>query len=260
MPHLLSVWPNIARRVRDAEKTLVLFDFDGTLAPIAERPELAALSLRTRGLLTNLSQREEYIAGVISGRGLEDVTSRVDVAGMIFAGNHGFEMSGPGVSFVHPAAGQMRETQERALRDLKEALSGLPGVIIEDKGLTLSVHYRLTPEDLMAEVQRRFNDSVMPHVLSGRLRTTAGKMVLEVRPNLDWDKGKAVAMLQEMCPEAALTMFFGDDVTDEDGFVVVQEGNGIAVFVGAARLPTRALHRVDSPAEVTEALGLLVQL
>ncbi len=259
MPHLLSVWPSVARRVHDAEKVLVLFDFDGTLAPIVERPELAAILPNTKNHLTGLSQRGKYISGVISGRRLGDVTGRVGVSGLIYAGNHGFEMSGPGVSFIHPAAEQVRETLMGALEGLRRALSGLPGVIIEDKGLTLSVHYRLTPENMVADVQRGFTDTLEPYLASGQLRTTTGKMVLEVRPNLDWGKGKAIAKLQEMFPEAALTMFFGDDVTDEDGFDVVQSGNGIAVFVGSARQSTRALHRVDSPAEVTEALALLDQ-
>jgi trehalose 6-phosphate phosphatase len=74
-----------------------------------------------------------------------------------------------------------------------------------------------------------------------------------------WDKGKAIARLRETFPQATLTMFFGDDLTDEDGFNVVQEAGGIAVFVGPARQPTRALYRVDSPQEVAQTLLLMYQ-
>ena len=260
MPHLLSVWPSVARRIRNAGTAMLLFDFDGTLAPIVDRPELAVLSPETRQHLASLAMRENLITGIISGRSIADVSARVDLPGLIYAGNHGFEIAGRGISFSHPQAQQVRETLAGVCEELGKAVSAIPGTIVEDKGLTLSVHYRLVSESGQATVRRRFGDVLIPHTTSGQLRTTAGKMVLEVRPNLDWGKGNAIAELQRMFPDAALTMFFGDDVTDEDGFATVQESNGVAVFVGAARQPTVALHRVDSPAEVSQVLGLLEQI
>ena len=281
MPHLLSVWPSVARRIRDAGTALLLFDFDGTLVPIVDRPELAVLAPETRQRLANLAERENFITGIISGRSLPDVSTKVDAPGLVYVGNHGLEMAGCGISFSHPQARQVRETLARVCDKLGEALSVLPGTIIEDKGLTLSVHYRLVSESEQATVRQRFDDVLLPYTKSGQLRTTAGKMVLEVRPNVDWGKGKAITELQRMFPDAGLklrtsphtsvpvgrrvegpplTLFFGDDVTDEDGFAAVQETDGVAVFVGAARQPTSALHRVDSPAEVSHALELLEQL
>ncbi len=260
MPHLLSVWPSVARRIRDAGTVMLLFDFDGTLVPIVDRPELAVLAPETRQRLANLAGRGNFITGIISGRSLPDVSAKVDVPGLLYAGNHGFEMAGRGISFSHPQARQVRETLAGVCDKLGGALSALPGAIIEDKGLTLSVHYRLVSEPEQATVRQRFDDVLLPYTKSGQLRTTAGKMVLEVRPNVDWGKGKAITELQGMFPDAGLTLFFGDDVTDEDGFAAVQEANGVAVFVGAARQPTGALHRVDSPAEVSQALELLEQL
>ena len=75
-----------------------------------------------------------------------------------------------------------------------------------------------------------------------------------------WDKGKAIEKLMEIYLDADLTVFFGDDLTDEAGFGVVQDAGGLGVFVGEARQPTRALYRVDSPAEVRETLRLLYKL
>ena len=260
MPHLLSVWPSVARRIRDAGTALLLFDFDGTLVPIVGRPEFAALAPETRQSLANLAGRENFITGIISGRSLADVSMKVDVPGLVYAGNHGLEIAGRGISFSHPQARQVRETLARVCDKLGEALSVFPGAIIEDKGLTLSVHYRLVSESEQATVRQRFDDSLLPYTKSGQLRTTAGKMVFEVRPNVDWGKGEAIIELKHIFPDAGLTVFFGDDVTDEDGFAAVQERNGIAVFVGAAREPTGALHRVDSPAEVSRVLELLEQV
>ena len=81
-----------------------------------------------------------------------------------------------------------------------------------------------------------------------------------MRPDIPWDKGKAIAYLQGTYPSASLTFYFGDDLTDEDGFEVVQSIGGIAVFVGQARQPTRAIHRLDSPQEVMETLQLIDQI
>ena len=260
MPHLLHVWSNVSQRLLRASQVLLLFDYDGTLTPLAPDPEQADLPPQVRDHLTALVSGDRYIAGVISGRSLKDVAARVGIPGMIYAGNHGLEIQGPGLDFVHREAMEQTGTQAQVGGELQRALAGIPGVIVEPKGLTLSVHYRSTPVDQVKAVEEAFARVTAPYVDSGAVRITYGKKVLEVRPNLPWDKGKAIALLQETYPQASLTCFFGDDRTDEDGFKVVQESGGIAVLVGPARQPTVALHRVDSPGEVDQVLGLLAQL
>jgi trehalose-phosphatase len=239
---------------------LLLCDYDGTLTPIADRPDLAVLAPETQEVLVSLSRREKYLLGIISGRSLADVCARVDIPGLIYAGNHGLEMRGPGLEFVHPEAERLRETQRHVCQRLREELADLPGVIVEDKGLTLSVHYRLAPDVVAGDVQGRLSAAISAHLDSGELKISRGKKVLEVRLNLPWDKGKAIARLQDAYPQASPTVFFGDDLTDEDGFTVVQEGGGMAVFVGPAGQPTKALYRLDSPQEVAQTLRLLVRL
>lgn len=238
----------------------MVFDYDGTLTPIVGHPDLAILAPETKNTLVSLSQREKYLIGIVSGRSLADVTARVDVPGLIYAGNHGLEITGPGLRFVHPKAMELVETQRELYRRLRANLMDFSGVVIEDKGLTLSVHYRMAPYNLIGEVDARFNEVVAPFLQSGAVKITRGKMVLEVRPDLPWDKGKAIAKLQAVYSQAALTLFFGDDLTDEDGFTAVQDGGGIGVFVGLEREPTKALFRVDSPQEVVETLRLLGQI
>ena len=223
-------------------------------------PEQANLPPQVREHLTALVSGGKYIAGVISGRSLEDVAAKVDIPGMIYAGNHGLEIQGPGLDFVHQGAVEQAGTQVQVTGELERELAGVPGVIVEPKGLSLSVHYRSTPAGQVKAVEETFARVVAPYVASGTARITYGKKVLEVRPNLAWDKGKAIAMLQETYPQVSLTCFFGDDQTDEDGFGVVQESGGIAVLVGPARQPTTAWHRVDSPGEVAQVLDLLTQI
>ncbi|MCH8832110.1 MAG: trehalose-phosphatase, partial [Chloroflexi bacterium] len=167
--------------------------------------------------------------------------------------------AGPDLDFVHPEAKSLGETRGLLLHDLQEDLSLLPGVFVEDKGMTLSVHYRLAADELAGEIESRFNTAVSPYLKPGGWKTSVGKKVFEVRPDVPWDKGKAIAYLQDAYPRASLTFYFGDDITDEDGFEVVQSGGGIAVFVGQARQPTKALYRVDSPQEVLQTLQLIGQ-
>ena len=239
---------------------LLVFDYDGTLTPIVDHPGLAILAPETKNTLLSLGQQEKYLIGIVSGRSLADVTARVDVPGLIYAGNHGLEMTGPGLRFVHPEALELVETQRELYQRLQANFTDLSGVVIEDKGLTLSVHYRMAPDSLIGEVETRLNEVVAPFLQSGAVKITKGKKVLEVRPDLPWDKGKAIAKLQDVYPQASLTLFFGDDLTDEDGFTVVQDGGGIAIFVGPEREPTKAIYRLDSPQEVVETLQLLEQI
>lgn len=260
MPHLLSVWPSVMERFRRASQVLLLLDYDGTLAPIVPRPEQAHLSSDTRQLLYDLKNNAKFVLGVISGRSLVDVRERVGVSDIIYAGNHGLEMEGIGEPFLHPEAEILRDALAAICQKLEQQLGQYPGVIVENKGLTLSVHYRLTPEDLVGQVESAFNCAVAPSVGDDVVRITHGKKVLEVRPNVAWDKGKAIARIMEVYADATLAAYFGDDLTDEAGFSVVQDAGGIAVFVGPARQPTRALYRVDSPSEVSDTLRLLKQL
>ena len=263
MPHLLNVWPQVSRQLANAGHVLLLLDYDGTLAPIAPRPDLATLPPAARQALLRLARRERYTLGLVSGRGLADLTEMVGLPGLIYAGNHGLEIRGPepeldlDLDFVHPEGARLRPELDTLLLGLKERLAGYDGVLVEGKGLTLSVHYRLTPEELRGAVHAGFDAVVAPAREAGRVRVTRGKEVLEVRPNLAWDKGRAIARIAESFPAGTLAVFFGDDLTDEDGFAAVHALEGISVFVGAARQPTQAQYRLDSPQEVAETLALL---
>ncbi len=260
MPHLFAVWPSVSNQLQNAGQVLLLFDYDGTLTPIASRPELAELSSETVELLSSLSRRDKYILGIISGRSLSDVRTRVGIQGIIYSGNHGLEIQGRGLDFVHSEAGGLKEGLDRIFQRLEKELAACPGVVLEHKGYSLSVHYRLTPPARVKEVEAVFTATLRPFVDAAQARVTSGKKVLEVRPNFQWDKGKAIAKIQAEYPQASLTVFFGDDRTDEDGFAAVEAVGGISVFVGPPREPTRALYRVDSPQGVTEALRLFAQL
>ena len=153
MPHLLNIRPSVSARLRNAQKVLLLSDFDGTLTPIVERPELAVLAPEVRQTLLDLAGHEKFILGVVSGRSLRDLQDKVGVPGVIYAGNHGLELSGPGLEYVHPNADGMRQIQTEVFEILKNELGHFPGVVLENKGLSLSVHYRVAPDASVGQIQ-----------------------------------------------------------------------------------------------------------
>ena len=264
MEHLFRAWPEVAATLAQADHVLLLSDYDGTLTPIVEHPELAHLSTATRSLLQELAQQQRYTVGIISGRALRDLKLRVGVESMLYAGNHGLEVEGASVSFVHPVAEEFKAVAHELNLALQRGISTIKGAFVEDKGLSLSVHYRLADSEREPEVKSAFEHAVSEPRRLGKVRTTAGKKVYEVRPAVDWDKGKAIAMVvaetSRAQPESRTTaVFLGDDLTDEDGFMVVGKLGGITVFVGDEPRETAADYFLRSPSEVADFLSRLAE-
>jgi trehalose 6-phosphate phosphatase len=262
MQYLFDEWNNVGRRLKLARHVLLLFDYDGTLTTIVERPELAALSPEAKNLLRRLSRNRRYTVGIISGRALVDLRSRVGVDGIIYAGNHGLEIEGLGSHFLEPLAEEMRPMLHILNSALSTALRGIKGVFVEDKGLTLSVHYRLAEGSEINKVDDAFAKITDPLNVTGQIKVTRGKKVYEIRPPVNWNKGKAVSWLMARLRQmkgkgGALPVYLGDDLTDEDGFKVVEQNNGISVFVGEEKIETAARYFLKSPFDVTELLRML---
>ncbi len=264
MEHLLSVWPRVAIRLRDARHVLLLTDYDGTLTPIVERPELANLSTDTRRLLQALARQHGFTVGVVSGRALADLKDKVDVPGVIYAGNHGLEIEGPGISFVNPIAEELKPIIRILHYVLNRSLETIKGVFVEHKGLGLSIHYRLVQGHQTKEIENIVHRVVDGAQANGKVKITSGKKVYEVRPAVTWDKGKAIKLLMKRHGRGGrrsglVPLYFGDDLTDEDGFKVIENyGNGISVFVGEPNRYSVARYFLRSPAEVAVFLGILL--
>ncbi len=265
MQHLLSAWPRVAAQLRGASHILLLADYDGTLTPIVERPELANLSENTRRLLRNLARQRGFTLGIISGRALADLKERVGISGVIYAGNHGLEIEGPGISFVNPVAEELRPILRVMHYVLSRALATVRGVMVEDKGLSLSVHYRLAEERRGEDVERIVKEVVGGAEAAGQAKITPGKKVYEVRPAVTWDKGKAVKLLMKRYGKGGrksglVPIFFGDDRTDEDAFKVIGNyGAGISVFVGEEGQHSIARYFLKSSDEVAVFLNIMLE-
>ncbi len=260
MPHLLKAWPQARRLLSDAPKVLLGLDFDGTLSPIVDRPELAALPAQTKESLISLSCDEKFLIAIISARSLEDVRGKVGIDGLIYAGNRGLEINGGGLEFVHPGALELREQIDEATRRLRQALERYDGVVMEYKGLSLTVHHRLAPSESVGEVSRAVDAEVRPFLETGTLKLTPAKMSVEVLPNVPWGKGDALREIRATLDPDSFPVYFGDDLVDEEGFAWVQGSGGFGVYVGPAGAATAARYRLDSTQEVAQALELMGQI
>lgn len=137
----------ILARARHADHIVVALDFDGTLAPIADRPEQAEIPSETATILKELAETEHVSLSILSGRSIINLKRKLNLD-CIYAGNHGLEIEGKGLSFSHEGASRLRYAVELACWDLEEALESVGGVLVERKGLTATVHYRQVLGDL----------------------------------------------------------------------------------------------------------------
>ncbi len=265
MKHLFQSWQEFTQACRDVPHVLLFFDYDGTLTPIVSRPELAVLSTEVRDLLHALAQKKSLSAGIISGRSLAEIKSMVAVDGLYYGGNHGLEIEGPGLKYISSEAETARALIKELAGKLAEELGDISGIIVEDKGLSLSVHYRLVKEEeerVVADILQSVTGSL---VGQQKIRITTGKKVFEVRPPIDWNKGKAVEKIGAEIKTAlniqrALTVYLGDDNTDEDAFKVLRRPEGWSIFVGGGNTTSAAEYYLDSPAEVAEFLSRMLNL
>ena len=265
MEHLLSAWPQIAEKLKDGGHFLLLADYDGTLTPIVSRPELAELPEEMRHLLETLLHHNRFIIGIISGRALSDLKEKVRIEGMVYAGNHGLEIEGPGIRLVNPVANEMRPVLLIIYQLLSRTLRKIRGVIIENKGLTLSIHYRQVSEEKSREVKSIFDRIVSGAQALGKISITTGKKVYEVRPGVDWDKGKALRLLMKKYGKGGrnsklVPIYLGDDRTDEDAFRAIEKyENGISVFIGEPTQETAARYFLKSSVEVADFFKILLK-
>ncbi len=258
VPHLMSrslfdAMPEVGEQLTRAAHLLLCLDFDGTLTPIVEDPATAYLSPPMQRVLRSLAGHERVTLAIISGRNRADLQVHVGIPGLIYAGNHGLEISGPGWFFVEPTAVSYCAALQLLAADLAKKVQHLPGAFVEDKGLTLSVHYRRVAAADRLEVWRLVHATLASRKHPFQL--TTGDMVYEIRPRVDWNKGTAVGWIKEQLGKPdALVIYLGDDATDEDAFAVL--GDGITIKVNGSSA-TAAHYHLEGPAAVRRFLEWL---
>lgn len=276
-PSALDSFDKIIDSAKDKQIAMFL-DYDGTLSPIVDDPDCAFMSEAMRATVRSVAK---YIpTAIISGRSRDKVFDLVKLTELYYAGSHGMDIIGPvseTVSKNHPNCVKSTDHQgkeitlfqpakeflpmiDEVFRTLVEITKDIEGAKVENHKFCVSVHYRNVDENNWTTIGQRVHDVVKNYP---RLRSTHGRKVLEVRPVIDWNKGKAVEFLLESLGltdrNDVLPIYIGDDRTDEDAFKVLRESNqGYGILVSSSRKESSAFHSLRDPTEVMKFLQLLV--
>ena len=257
LPSALGQLALFRKRLR-SKKAVVFLDYDGTLTPIVSRPELAQISPEMKGIVGALSER--CPVAVVSGRARTTVKEFVRLDNVIYAGSHGLEIAGPPSAGLRLKVGEeFRKELEMVYRGLSAALSDIPGVLVQQSGYTVPVHYRLVHPSQIPVVERIVSEELRDHP---NIRRSRGKMVFEIRPDIAWDKGKAVEWIRErlgLSSDNAIAFYVGDDTTDEDAFSALHDGD-VGILVAETPRETKARYLLKDPSEVGQFLQGLIDI
>ncbi len=254
LPHGLMYFEEIRKQIKD-KRVAVFLDYDGTLTPIVSRPEEAFLAEDMQQTLLGLAKK--CTVAIISGRGLDPVRQFVGLDNVYYAGSHGFEIEGPGgLRMELEAAREMLPLLDALEQELQQRLASIKGAQVERKKFSIAVHYRNVAESEAGQVETVVDETIAdnPQLVKG-----TGKKVFELKPSIDWHKGRAVLWILEkldLDQYGVVPMFIGDDVTDEDAFQAFSK-KGVTLFVGDESRKTAAKYRLESVNEVRNFLHML---
>ncbi|KAG1342387.1 Trehalose 6-phosphate phosphatase [Cocos nucifera] len=251
-------------------KQIAMFlDYDGTLSPIVDDPDLAIMSDAMRDAVRNLARF--FPTAIVSGRCRDKVYNFVRLAELYYAGSHGMDIKGPArgprymkakakAVFFQPA-GEFLPMIHEVYKVLLEKTKSTPGAKVENNKFCVSVHYRCVDEKSWSGLAEQVKSVLKEYP---KLRLTQGRKVLEIRPTIKWDKGKALEFLLESLGFAdcndVLPVYIGDDRTDEDAFKVLRDrGQGFGILVSKFPKETNASYSLQEPSEVMDFLLRLVE-
>jgi len=247
----------IAARAVPGGHPLVALDHDGTLSPIAPRPELAMLAEGAHEAIGALSEVADVV--IISGRGLDDLRTRFNGLNVELVSEHGLRHRGSDGQVTELVAGLGASTLEEVRRRLTDVLPSGPdhgGWLVEDKEVTIAVHHRLVPERELEPTLTRVR-AVLDAAADPGGSVLTGKAVLEIRP-VGADKGAALRRIADAHPDTLVVMI-GDDVTDEAALSVAESSGGVGVLVAHRPRSTAASVRLADPDAVVTLLRELAR-
>ncbi|ONI06707.1 hypothetical protein PRUPE_5G075400 [Prunus persica] len=278
-PSALNSFERITNFARN-KKIAIFLDYDGTLSPIVDDPDRAIMSNAMRSAVRNVAKH--FPTAIISGRSRDKVYDLVGLTELYYAGSHGMDIMGPVTntdSNDHPNCVKSTDQQgkevnlfqparefipmiDEVFRTLVENTKGIKGAKVENHKFCASVHYRNVDEKNWSTIAQSVHDILKDYP---RLRLTHGRKVLEVRPVIDWNKGKAVEFLLESLGlngrDDVLPIYIGDDRTDEDAFKFLKKNKkrGYGILVSPVPKETSAFYSLKDPSEVMEFLKSLVR-
>jgi len=254
-PNAMENFEQILRLLKNRSPAIFL-DYDGTLTPIVARPENAILSESVRSIIRRLVRFCPVF--IVSGRDLADARQRIGLNELYYACSHGFDIAGPN-GLAASRGEQFLDDLDRNEARARNALQAIEGILIERKKFSIAIHYREVADENILRV-KQIVEAILED--SSGLKCTAGKKVIELQPNLDWNKGKAVAWLiaqvLRLDRGLVLPIYIGDDITDEDAFKELHD-NGIGILVGEGGLDVSSAHYwLENPEQVSLFLQRLI--
>ncbi|KAF8027094.1 hypothetical protein BT93_E0114 [Corymbia citriodora subsp. variegata] len=276
-PSALNSFDQITKQAKK-KKIAIFLDYDGTLSPIVDNPDDALMSSEMRLAVKNVA--EFFPTTIISGRSRYKVHELVGLTELYYAGSHGMDIMGPvGIttsvdhhgciklidrqgeeSKQFQPAGEFLPMIDEVFRTLIEKTKGIKGTMVENNKFCASVHYRNVDEKKWCTIARLVHNLLKDYP---RLQITHGRKVLEIRPAVDWNKGKAVEFLLDSLgftnQADVLPIYIGDDRTDEDAFMMLGKKKcGVGILVSSTPKETEAVYSLRDPSEVMEFLKSLV--
>ncbi|XVF53432.1 hypothetical protein PTKIN_Ptkin05aG0099000 [Pterospermum kingtungense] len=265
-PSALNSFDSVMKEAK-GKKVVVFLDYDGTLSPIVEDPDKAFMSAEMRAAVREVAKY--FPTSIISGRSRDKVKEFVQLNNVNYAGSHGLDLMAPARAVkscdkkgnegaFQPAKLFLPAIQEISI-ELEDQIREVQGARIEDNRFCISVHYRQVPPGDHEILKKKVKSLVENRP---ELRLTEGKMVLEVRPSIEWNKGDALNYLLDTLgfsnPKEVLPLYVGDDRTDEDAFkVIAAKRQGFPILVSSIPKDTRAWYSLRDPPEV---LAFLLRL
>ncbi|HEY7050868.1 MAG TPA: trehalose-phosphatase [Mycobacterium sp.] len=257
IPDALASYREVAEAI-EGHCPAVCLDYDGTVSVIVAEPESARLVDGVADTLARLAGR--CPVAILSGRDLADIRDRVNVAGLWYAGSHGFESVAPDGSYrQNEEAAAAVPVLEQAAADLRAELAHIDAARVEHKRFAVAVHYRdVSIDDIGGVVAITHRVGCAAH-----LRVTNGRKIVELRPDVDWNKGTTLAWIREQVTGTAgrpvLPIYIGDDLTDEDAFDAIHT-DGISILVRHTEDGDRrsaARFTLENPEQVRDFLDRL---
>uniref|UniRef100_A0ACD5VAE9 Uncharacterized protein n=1 Tax=Avena sativa TaxID=4498 RepID=A0ACD5VAE9_AVESA len=265
-PSALGSFEEIAAAA-EGKQVVVFMDYDGTLSPIVADPDMAFMTDEMRAAVRDVAKH--FPAAIVTGRCVEKVYSFVGLSELYYAGSHGMDIKGPtsneedatAAAVLLQPAREFLPVIAEAYEALVEKTKGTPGARVENNKFCLSVHFRCVDEKRWSSLAEQVKTVLRDYP---DLKLTEGRKVLEVRPCIMWDKGKAVEFLLQSLGfdgrSDVLPVYLGDDRTDEDAFkVLAKSGHGLGILVSKFPRETDASYSLQDPTEVMEFLLRLVQ-
>jgi len=263
----LVSWSSIEAKLKQKDWQIAVFlDYDGTLTPIVDTPSQAVLSSSMREVVQSVSKK--FPTAIVTGRKIDTICKFVKLNSLHYAGSHGFDIRGAQNTPIKQVATDFRPFLLRCYEELSKQIAEYPGSLVEDNDFSISVHFRNVNPELVPEMEKLVDKQIAQ---CPKLVKKFGKKVFEIRPQIDWDKGKAVKWLLQTMFQGkkrkrkrpkVLPIYLGDDLSDEDAFRELRSyENSISIHVkGKDDRPTAASYVLRDPSEVETFLLKLSRL